>query len=490
MSSDLSSDLDSGLDSGLRADVEADFAQAKPVADAVLYEGYLLYPYRSSSTKNQVRWQFGVLMPPAFVSTGSGERDSMFVDCLAEPGPTAVLHIRVRFLQVQSRQIESTTGPVGSLLVRGTELTTWQEAVEQEADVAVAVSDLLEHGERAVPVSVPAGEEVEELTDEAGARLGRLVRHRWALSADVRVSAEPLPGPYGAVRLRLSVHNTSTVADADRDTALRTALIACHAVVVLRDGSFISLREPPEWATPAVRACTQDGAWPILLGARDRRDLLLVSPIILDDHPSIAPESPQNLFDGTEIDEILTLRTLALTDEEKREARATDPRAREIIDHVDSMPSEVWDRLHGTIRYLRAVTGEVATVPEFGELTDDSRDDDPLDAPKITDRPAVPWWNPAADSSVDPETDSVVVNGATVAKGSRVILRPGLRRADAQDMFLAGRTAIVQSVIFDVDGAKHIAVTLENDPAAELESLQGRFRYFAPEEIEPLGSPS
>jgi hypothetical protein len=469
------------MSTGLRADVEAGFALAKPVADAVLYEGYLLYPYRSSSTKNQVRWQFGVLMPPAFVATGSGERDAMFVDCLAEPGPTAVLHIRVRFLQLQARQVFSTDGPVESLTVRGTELTSWQEAIEQEVDVSVAVSDLLD-GERTVPISVPAGEDTEELTDEAGAPLGRLVRLRWAISAAVHLSAEPLPGPYGGVRLRLSVRNTSESADGERDAALRTALIACHAVVVLRDGSFISLREPPEWAKPAVRTCTQEGAWPILLGSEERRDMLLVSPIILDDYPSIAPESPQNLFDGTEIDEILTLRTLALTEDEKRQARATDPRAREIIDHVEQLPSELWDRLHGTVRYLRAVTGEVDAVPEFGELTDD----EDIDAPKITDRPSVPWWDPAADSSVDPETDSVSINGVTVAKGSRVILRPGLRRADAQDMFLAGRIAVVQAVIFDVDGDKYLAVTLENDPAAELESLQGRFRYFAPEEIEPI----
>jgi hypothetical protein len=267
--------------------------------------------------------------------------------------------------------------------------------------------------------------------------------------------------------------NTSTATDTDREAALRTALIACHAVLVLRDGRLISLLEPPEWAKPAVKACQQDGAWPIMIGSEDARDMLLVSPIILDDYPGIAPESPQNLFDGTEIDEILTLRTLALTDDEKREARATDPRAKEIIDNVDGMPAELWDRLHGTIRYLRAVTGEVDQVPEFRE-------------PGELKPPDAPWWNPAADESVSPETDSVVVAGKAVAKGSRVILRPGLKRADAQDMFLTGRIANVESVIFDVDGDIHLAVTLEGDPAAELELLQGRFRYFAPEEVEPL----
>ena len=426
---------------------EAQFDLVKPVADAVLYEGYLLYPYRASSTKNQVRWQFGVLMPPAFVATGSGERDTMFVDFLAEPRPTAVAHVRVRFLQVQTRLTEG---------------ISWQEAVEQEADVSFAISDLLA-AERVTPITIPGGSETD----------GETERTRAPLTAEVRASAAELPGPYGGVRVRLTVSNTSTATDTAREAALRTALIACHAVLVLRDGRLISLLEPPEWAKPAVQVCRQDGAWPIMIGSEDARDMLLVSPIILDDYPSIAPESPQNLFDGTEIDEILSLRTLALTDDEKREARATDPRAKEIIDNVDGMPAELWDRLHGTIRYLRAVTGEVDQVPEFRE-------------PGEFTQPDAPWWNPAADESVSPETDSVIVAGKVVAKGSRVILRPGLKRADAQDMFLAGRIANVESVIFDVDGDIHLAVTLDGDPAAELELLQGRFRYFAPEEVEPL----
>jgi hypothetical protein len=434
---------------------EARFDLVKPIADAVLYEGYLLYPYRSSSTKNQMRWQFGVLMPPAFAAGGSGERDTMFVDFLAEPGPTAVMHVRLRLLQAQHR-----------LTVRGDEESTWQEAIEQEADLSFAISDLLA-AERNIPVTIPAGSETEALDD------GHVVRSRAELTALVRASAEALPGPYGGVRLRLTVSNTNTAIAANRDEALRTALIACHAVLVLRDGRLISLLEPPEWAKPAVKACQQDGAWPIMIGDEQARDMLLVSPIILDDYPSIAPESPQNLFDGTEIDEILTLRTLALTDEEKREARATDPRAKQIIDNVDDMPAELWDRLHGTIRYLRAVTGQVDEVPEFRE-------------PGELQPPDAPWWNPAADESVSPDTDSVTISGTAVSKGSKVILRPGLKRSDAQDMFLTGRIANVQAVIFDVDGDIHIAVTLENDPAAELELLQGRFRYFAPEEVEPL----
>ena len=100
----------------------------------------------------------------------------------------------------------------------------------------------------------------------------------------------------------------------------------------------------------------------------------------------------------------------------------------------------------------------------------------------------VPWWDPGADASVSPGTDSVVIAGHRVARGSRVILRPGRRRADAQDMFLAGRAALVEAVLLDVDDTAYLAVTLADDPAADLQSAHGRFLYFAPDEVEPDAS--
>jgi hypothetical protein len=98
----------------------------------------------------------------------------------------------------------------------------------------------------------------------------------------------------------------------------------------------------------------------------------------------------------------------------------------------------------------------------------------------------VPWWDPGADASVSPDTDSVMVDGVPVARGSRVRLRPRLRGTDPQDRFLEGRTALVEAVLLDVDGAHHLAVTLEDDPAAELNQWYGRYRYFAPDEVQPL----
>ncbi len=288
----------------------------------------------------------------------------------------------------------------------------------------------------------------------------------------IRLAAEPVDGPYPLVKLRVRVENSTDWADpAERGETLRRSLVAAHTLLGVAGGSFVSLLEPPEWAAPAVARCENVRTWPVLVG-HGRHDVLLSSPIILYDYPTIAPESPGDLFDGTEIDEILTLRTMALTEEEKREARATDPRAAALVDRVDSLPPEVMDRLHGAVRYLRGVQ----TKQPAGQPWETA---DPF-------TPDAPWWDPGADQSVSPETDHVLVDGVAVAKGSRVRLRPGLRRSDAQDMFLAGRTAVVAAVLFDVDEGTHVAVTLENDPAAELQQRVGRFLYFAPDEMEPV----
>lgn len=458
------------------------FAPARRVADAVLFEGYLLYPYRASAAKNQVRWQWGVLMPRSWADGDHPEPWSHQVECLLEPADDTVLHLRIRFLHVQTKNLERAVPssgavpssendfePVPSLDVDGVEHLSWDEAVETEHDVDVPLVELLAH-ERAVPVRVPADRIEEPVVDAAGTVLGRTVRERRQLDGLLHLSAQRDAGPYGVVKLHVRLENASTESATTREDALRLAFVAAHTVIAVTGGEFLSLLEPPEWAKPLAAACENVGVWPVLVGEDERRDVILASPIILYDYPSIAPESPGDLFDGLENDEILTLRTMVLTDDEKREARATDPRAAEIIDRVDSMPQDVLDRLHGAIRYLRGVQEPGVPAPEEG---------DPAEL--------APWWDPGADASVSPETDSVVVAGVPVARGSRVLLRPRSGRTDAQDMFLDGRVATVAAVLCSVDGEWHVAVTPDDDAdAAEIMIAHGRYLYFAPDELEPL----
>jgi hypothetical protein len=462
-------------------------AHARRVADAILYEGYLLYPYRQSSQKNQVRFQFGVLMPPAYEAVDPHESATSQTECLLECGDDAQVTVVARFLAFQDRTVRAIspeTGElheVGTLYADGLEYTTWNEAAEREQQLTVAVGTLLA-GDRDLEFTLPAGETAERITEASGRPAGELVR-RWAeLRGVIRLHAERVAGPYQALRLRARLENRSPSPGlATRDDGLRYALIAAHLLIGVPGGRFLSLTDPPEWATAAVAACQNAGTWPVLAGPEDCRDLLLSSPVILYDHPEIAAESAGDLFDATEIDEILTLRTLALTDAEKREARSTDSRAADLLDRLDHLPPEMLDRMHGAIRYLRSVPGQAPGPAPEGPAGHEPGE------PPVFMTPGTPWWDPGADSSVSPETDHVVVAGVRVARDSRVVLRPGARRADAQDIFLAGREAQVEAVLQDVDGLVHLAVTVADDPGADLQRSHGRFLYFAPDEIEPLG---
>ncbi|MDX6302514.1 MAG: hypothetical protein QOF53_3728, partial [Nocardioidaceae bacterium] len=301
--------------------------QARAVADAVLYEGYLLYPYRASSSKNRSRWQFGVLGPPRASTHSFAEQPSMTMQCLLEPvrddggsAPTVTVHLR--FLQLQTRSVQQLVDggyqPVEELLVDGLSVLSWQEATECEIGLPPyalddafpgASTEQIEHR-----VQVAGGEEVEAVLDGDGTPVGRLVRRRAPLDATVRVAAE---GDDGYARLTVAVRNTCPDEVTGKDEATAVSLIGAHLLLVAEGVRFVSLLEPPATAAAAAARCRQDRCYPVLAGPPGARDVVLGSPIILYDHPEIAAESAGALFDSTEIDEILTLRVMTMTDAEK-----------------------------------------------------------------------------------------------------------------------------------------------------------------------------
>jgi len=467
---------------------------ARRVADAILYEGYLLYPYHKAAQKNQVRFQFGVLMPRGYDLVDRSEASSCQTECLLECADDAQVQVIVRFLHLQRRTATpARPGPAppegaptgdGTIDVDGTGYSSFDEAAEREQRLTAAVSDLLD-GDAASEFHIPAGEATQELTDSGGAVAGFLTRQWAALDGVVRLHGERVAGPYQALRLRVRVENTTTPSalPRDRDDGLRCALIAAHSLIGVPGGKFLSMTDPPEWAAAEVAACRNAGTWPVLAGPQDCAELMLSSPVILYDHPEVAAESAGDLFDATEIDEILTLRTLTLTDAEKRLARATDSRAAELLDRLEDMPPEMLERMHGAIRYLRS--GPAGGTGLAGGTVLAAGTGPDAVAP-VTERPSAPWWDPGSDASVSPETDHVLIDGIRVARNSRVLMRPGSRRADAQDLFLTGREAIVEAILFDVDGHVHLAVTPADDPAADLHRNHGRFLYFAPDEVVPV----
>ena len=456
--------------------VRADrFASARLVADAVLYEGYVRYPYRASAQKNQLRWPFGVLAPEDHARSCGSERWSMRSEVIVDPGDQPMFTVRIRCLQVKHRDVEAsaddgtTFTPVASLHVGGRMVVAWDEAVDHEIDVDVLALLPLADAAKEHRFTLVAGDDVELFRGSGGETIGRAIRRCERVDGVVRISTQWADGDAALLKVSITVENTTAWNEqgADRDTAMRRSLIAVHTLLAVDDASFVSLLEPAAFAEQAVAGCTSDGTFPVLIGNEVTASVMLSSPIILYDYPAVAPESVGNFCDSTEIDEILALRVMTLTDEEKAEARGTDPRAAAIIDRCDDLPEEIWSRLHGAVRSLRPI------------------DTAPVASERVGGNPSVPWWDPGQDSSFDPFTDVMQIGGVEVANGTRVRLNPS-RRADAHDLFYAGQLAVVKGVFNDVDGNQHVAVVLDADPARDMFEWQGRFLYFHPDEIEVL----
>ncbi len=82
--------------------------------------------------------------------------------------------------------------------------------------------------------------------------------------------------------------------------------------------------------------------------------------------------------------------------------------------------------------------------------------------------------------------------GATVAgvylqKGDRVRIRPK-KRADAMDMILAGKVAVIESVEQDIEGAIHFALVMDDDPGQDIgyARMPGHRFFYGSDEVEPL----
>ena len=319
-----------------------------------LYEGYVLWPYRRTALKNQRRWTFGGVYPRAHSGLHPDDPWRMRTDVLLEGPDTAQVEVRVRFLHVVSRAVGRASGDglelVDELTVGAERHVAWDEAVEREVGLdAAAVGSVAVCGRRAA-VAIPSGSECEDLREADGTRAGALIRTWQGLEGAVEVAAERLDATLWRVSVTIANTTPFDVA-AGREAALERTFCSTHSVLRAgAGGAFVSLTDPPEALRTHAEACENTGTWPVLVGEAGATGTLLSSPIILEDHPRIAPESPGDLFDGGEIDQMLVLNILSLTDEEKAEMRASDPRAREILDRTEALTPEEIMRLHGTIR--------------------------------------------------------------------------------------------------------------------------------------------
>jgi hypothetical protein len=336
------------------------------IAKAVLYEGYMLYPYRPSAVKNQQRFNFGVVYPLAFSQAQKGlDRWSIQSECLVQGSALSRLAVRVRCLQLVERFIEEVSrdtasdsqvmefSPVQALTVGGRTFHSWQEAVEREFHVPPVDLDLLSRYPALLPIQLSASKNEEPLHDDRMHLAGRVLRIQHAIEGSIHVSAQQVAENFFKVTVRVKNETVIDSAHLKRELALLRSLVAAHIVLGVEDGDFASMLEPPDALRGQIEDCSNEGVFPVLVGEAGRHDTVLASPIILYDYPQIAPESAGDLFDGTEIDEILSLRIMTMTDDEKREMRESDERARQMLDRTENMPAEQFMKLHGALRGLR-----------------------------------------------------------------------------------------------------------------------------------------
>lgn len=391
-----------------------DLSLIDKITAAVLYEGYLLYPYRRSSVKNRQRWTLGGLYPQAFGGApGASDAWSMQTECLLCGPDRASVEVRVRFLHLIERVDEASPDP-------------WQEAIERDvAAPSLRLGDLVGRP-REIAFVFPAHREVS----------GGVARRQEAIEGGLTISAER--AGEGLFRVSIGVRNLTPFDAAGpyrarREAATLRSLASAHTLIGARGGSLVSLLEPPEALRDAAAACRNVGTWPVLVGEPGERGAMLSSPIILYDYPRVAAESAGDLFDATEIEELLTLRILTLTDDEKEEMCAADARARALLERTEALSEADLARLHGALRSPR----------------------------------------PAARGALTP--------------GVRVRLRPS-GRADIFDLALAGKEATIASIEQDFEDRIFLTVTVDDDPGKDLgaEGKPGHRFYFRPEEVELL----
>jgi len=409
------------------------------IVNAVLYEGYILYPYRASSKKNQrERFTFGRIYPQEYSDAQNGREPCLMqTECLVRnESHDAALEITVRFLQPLAREVCKATAPVAGASDAFAQV--WLEAIEREVKLS--------------PIPLNASiKRVHEFTFPASHSIdGAIIRRNEMICGRIELETRPLEQSVLKISAR-TFNDTPLPAEKDnQDAVLMRTFASTHTILHAPGGKFVSLLDPDPDCVELAGACRNTGTWPVLVGEeKQEHDTMLSSPIILYDYPQIAPESAGDLFDSTEIDELLTLRVQALTDREKIEMRRVDEQARKILERAENLRPEQFLKMHGTLREVRKSNEE--------------------------------FFNPAQ------RRESAAVNGVTLKAGDRVRICPK-RRADVMDIALNGKIAIIEAVEEDVDKNVHFAVVLEDDPGKDIGMMRhiGHRFFYGADEVEPL----
>jgi hypothetical protein len=350
------------------------------LVDTLLYEGYALYPYTPGSTKNATPTPFGIVYPADYAKHQTHAFDRMQMQGVVTSADALVTG-EVRFLQASGEK---------------------HKAIERRVQLGAAPSTVRF--------------EFDGIEGRAELIVDRL--------------------PDGRGRMTLQVENLTPLTDeeatADRKDALVKSMLSTHLLARVEGGhTFLS---PLDRGDDGVAGCCQVNTWPVLAAPGD--DALLAPTIMLPDHPELAPESVNDFFDGTEIEEALVLHIQALSDKEREEIAAQDPKVREMLARADATTPEQLMDLHGRVRL-----------------------EDP------------------------PGEREVTYEGVTYRRGDKVVLHPP-PSADVYDKMLDGRSATIHRLFLRIDDRLHIGVTVDDDPMQEILGESGRFLFFFAEEVE------
>jgi hypothetical protein len=229
--------------------------QIKEIADAILYEGYLLYPYRHSALKNRQRWTFGVIYPRTY-SERQGGRDPwlMQTECLVSAQTNTTLRISVRFLHLLM-QTRTKAAQV---------MDTWDEGMAREIIGEQIPLQALTTGPYKLAVSFPGNATVSTQMDGLPDGETHLLQ---PLTGTVTIAATPTD--HNVFKLRVTIENTSPQANVEiqrRDAILLQSFISTHTILQVLQGSFISLLDPPAELTALAQSCQNLHTWPVLIG--------------------------------------------------------------------------------------------------------------------------------------------------------------------------------------------------------------------------------
>lgn len=438
------------------------------IVNAVLYEGYILYPYRSSAIKNRQRFTFGRVYPePYSIAQNGVEPFVIQTECLLRSrSPEPVVNISMRFLHPMAREVAvppasqpaASTRPadvpiqaVPEIRVDGKLYQTWQEAVEQEIKPPPIQLCGRSPSRLNFPFRFPLSRNSESICNCQGEVAGLILRRQQELSGVVEIATDFLEPEFFKVMVRVLNHTPMLEPElTDQNEVIMRTFVSTHTILQVEGGEWISLTDPPPDCREAAALCKNTGTWPVLVGDEEKgeRDTMLSSPIILSDYPRIAPESVGSYFDGTEIDEMLSLRIMTMTDEEKHEMRHVDEHARRLLERTENLPEDDLLKMHGAMR-----------KPSFDE----------------------------AFFGMNTRLQGVALGDVYLQPGDRVKICPK-GRADIMDLALAGKTALIEAVEQDAEARVHLALVVQDDPGKDLGLLRqpGHRFFYGLDEVELL----